>query len=102
MILYSRCCGAPDRPLKSLSDTNYSDEGICPKCGEHTDFTNDAIIQELNSLRNVGGVAETIQLHISRGLSHMNIFQFIKDQCETSIEDMYRAIGKSLTHKIIE
>ena len=81
---------------------NFSEMGICPKCGSHCDFGNNDIIQELASIKNGGGVVQIIQQYISRGLPHIDIFQFIKDQSQTNIEEMYKAIGESLTKKINE
>lgn len=80
---------------------NYSEMGICPQCLDHCDWTNDEIIQELNAIKSSGSIVTGIQLHIARGLSHMDIFQFVKDQSKTNIEEMHQAIGETLTTKIL-
>lgn len=102
MNLYSRCCGAPDKIFRKVLAMTHSEMGICPKCGSHCDFTNYEIIQQLNSIKNGGGLVKLIQQSIARDLSHIDIFQFIKDQSQTNIEEVYEAIGQSLTQKIIE
>lgn len=79
----------------------YSEMDICPKCGMHCDFGNDDIIQELAELPRGGSIVEAIRLWIQQNKSHMDIFQFVKDQSQTNVEQMHQAIGEDLTNKIL-
>lgn len=102
VTLTSNCCGAEDRLFRRVLDMQYSEMGICPKCGEMADFTNDEIIEELTDITK--GANDLISITIRHGIKeepHMSVFEFIKSQAKDNIRMMESLLGIELTNKIL-
>ena len=102
VTLTSNCCGAEDRLFRKVLDMNYSEMGICPKCGSHCDFTNDELIEELTDVTK--GAKDLISITIRQGIKeepHMSVFEFIKSQAKDNIRMMEEILGIELTNKIM-
>jgi hypothetical protein len=101
-MLYSNCCNAPDRLFRRVLDMSHADMGICPTCGEHADFSNPDIIEELTEVTK--GQKDLISITIRHGIKsepHMSLFEYIKSQAKDNIRLMEQVIGIELTNKIL-
>lgn len=102
MTLYSRCCGAPDRLFRRVLDMSHADMGICPKCGAHTSFENDELIEELKQAATGKDlISITIRKAIKDKASHVEIFEYIKSQAKDNLRMMADVLGVELTEKIL-
>ena len=98
--LYSNCCGAADKT--TLSGMSYSEQGICPHCLYHCDFTNDELIEEL---ADVAQGSDLISLAIKKAIKdsepHTTLFEYIKSQAKDNLRMMEDVIGIELTNNIL-
>lgn len=102
MTLYSNCCGAEDKAFAKVSDMNYSDMDICPKCGEHCSFENDELVKELEQVATGNDlISFTIRQAIENEASHLELFDYIRSQAKDNKAMMQTIIGETLTTKIL-
>jgi hypothetical protein len=80
---------------------NFSEMGICPRCGEHCDFENWEIVNELAKLRGKDLISITIRKAIQDNASHTQLFEYIQSQAQDNKIMMQSVIGAELLNKII-
>lgn len=102
VTLTSKCCNEPDRVFRKVLDMNYSEMGICPRCGEHADFSSNELIEQLEQVATGNDlISFTIRQGIQNKASHLEIIDYIKSQARDNVQMMAGVIGETLTKTIM-
>ena len=103
VTLTSNCCGAEDRVFRKVLDMNYSEMGICPRCGEHCDYESSELIEQLKQAATGNDlISFTIRQGIQNKASHLEIIDYIKSQARDNKAMMSGVIGETLTTTIMQ
>ncbi len=102
VTLTSNCCNEPDRLFRKVLDMNYSEMGICRRCGGHCDYESNELIEQLQQAATGNDlISFTIRQGIQNKASHLEIIEYIKSQARDNKQMIAGCIGETLTTTIM-